>query len=85
MRPDRQSPLPGAKKSNNAQFHDDGVVVPESSEHERLLTVEDVAQRLRVRTTWVYRHADDLGVFRLGKYLRFSWPIVMERLKTLRR
>jgi hypothetical protein len=48
------------------------------------LTVEDVAQRLRVKTNWVYRHADDIGVFRLGKYLRFSWPIVMERLKTLR-
>jgi len=45
-----------------------------------LLNVEELALRLRVKESWVYRHADDLGVLRLGKYLRFQWPTVLERL-----
>jgi hypothetical protein len=44
------------------------------------LTVEEVAERLYVERSWVYSHADDLGVTRLGKYLRFYWPKVLERL-----
>ena len=48
-----------------------------------LLTVEDVAMRLRVKLSWVYSHADDLGVYRVGKYLRFSWNRVLERLEKL--
>jgi hypothetical protein len=46
-----------------------------------LLTVEEVAVRLRVQRSWVYGHADALGVIRLGKYLRFSWPRVLEHLE----
>ncbi len=42
-----------------------------------LLTVEEVAARLKLKPSWVYSHADDLGVFRLGKYLRFE--SVLER------
>src|SRR5713226_4481984 len=38
-----------------------------------LLTVEEIAVRLGVSRNWVYTHASELGVFRLGKYLRFSW------------
>ena len=46
-----------------------------------LLKVEEVAKRLRVKVSWVYTHADALGVYHLGKYLRFSWERVIERLE----
>ena len=45
-----------------------------------ILTVTEVAQRLRVAPSWVYGHADLLGAYRLGKYLRFDWKRVLERL-----
>jgi hypothetical protein len=45
-----------------------------------LLTVEEIAEKLKVKTSWVYSHADDLGVYRLGKYLRFTLERVIERL-----
>ena len=45
-----------------------------------ILTVTEVAQRLRVAPSWVYGHADFLGAYRLGKYLRFDWKRVLERL-----
>jgi len=45
-----------------------------------LLTVPELAKRLRVRTSWIYGHAAELGAFRLGKYLRFSWNSVLSRL-----
>ena len=45
-----------------------------------LLTVEEVAAKLRVPRSWVHSHADDLGVIRAGKYLRFDWLIVRDRL-----
>src|SRR5260370_42044666 len=47
-----------------------------------LLNVRELANKLRLRPSWVYDHADDLGAFRLGKYLRFSLPRVMERLES---
>ena len=47
---------------------------------EQLLTVEEVATRLSVSRNWVYNHADAIGGYRLGKYLRFSWPRVLDRL-----
>ena len=47
----------------------------------QLLTVSEVAHRLGVTCGWVYTHAGQLGVYRLGKYLRFSWPTVLERLQ----
>ncbi len=46
----------------------------------QLLTVDELAARLSVSRNWVYGHASALGVYRLGKYLRFSWPRVLERL-----
>ena len=46
-----------------------------------LLMVQELANRLRVKPSWVYAHADDLGAYRLGKYVRFSWPRVLERLE----
>jgi hypothetical protein len=47
---------------------------------DQLLTVDEVAARLSVSRNWVYNHADAIGGYRLGKYLRFSWPRVLERL-----
>ena len=49
-------------------------------ESERFLTIDELAIRLRVKPSWIYSHADDLGVIRLGKYLRFSWDRVLEHL-----
>lgn len=46
-----------------------------------LLTVDELAARLRVKRSWVYDHADDLGGYRLGKYLRFSWARMVQRLE----
>lgn len=50
-----------------------------------LLTVDELAGRLRVKPSWVYTHADDLGGYRLGKYLRFSWARVIEHLERVTR
>jgi excisionase family DNA binding protein len=50
-----------------------------------LITVEEVASKLRVKKSWVYTHANGIGVYRLGKYLRFSWPRVLECLDMKRR
>jgi hypothetical protein len=47
-----------------------------------ILTVCEVAQRLRVAPSWVYGHADLLGAYRVGKYLRFDWERLLERLPT---
>jgi len=46
-----------------------------------LMTVEEVASKLRVKRSWVYTHADELGVYHAGKYLRFSWSRVLECLE----
>ncbi len=50
------------------------MVVPSDDE---LLTVEEVAQLLKVPASWVYEHcgkqvSDPLPHVKLGKYLRFS-------------
>lgn len=52
----------------------------ENRPEDQLLTVDEVATRLSVSRNWVYNHADAIGGYRLGKYLRFSWPRVLERL-----
>jgi hypothetical protein len=52
----------------------------EVSGEPEFLTVSEVALRLRVTKNWVYNHARSLGVYHLGKYLRFSWPKVLEKL-----
>ena len=46
-------------------------------ENEVLLTVRDVAERLRVPVSWVYEHVrpdcrDPIPHVKLGKYVRFS-------------
>jgi hypothetical protein len=47
---------------------------------DQLLTVDEVPTRLSVSRNWVYNHADAIGGYRLGKYIRFSWRRVLERL-----
>lgn len=51
-----------------------------AEETPELLTVSEVAVRLRVPKSWIYGHADDIGALRVGKYLRFQWAQVLERL-----
>jgi excisionase family DNA binding protein len=48
---------------------------------EGLLTPDELAERLRVKRSWVYGHADELGAYRLGKYLRFSLSRVLNILE----
>jgi hypothetical protein len=48
---------------------------------EVLLTPQELAARLQVTPGWVYRHAGRLRAFHLGKYLRFSWPRVLEAME----
>ena len=48
---------------------------------DEILTVSETAERLRVAPSWIYGHAELLGAYRLGKYLRFSWKRVLERLE----
>jgi excisionase family DNA binding protein len=57
-----------------------GATVGRNQDERHLLTVEEVAVRLCVSRNWVYSHASEIGAYRLGKYLRFSWPRVLERL-----
>jgi len=52
------------------------------NDRNQVLTVPELADRLRVAPSWVYAHADVLGAYRLGKYLRFDWSRVLERLST---
>ena len=48
---------------------------------DEILTVSEIAQRLRVPKSWVYGHAPLLGAYRLGKYLRFSWNRTLQHLE----
>lgn len=73
-------------------FHDDELVeaialrVAELVERptRRLMTVDEVAEMLRVSPDWVRDHADELGVFRLGSgpvgRLRFDRARVLEAI-----
>lgn len=45
------------------------------------LTVEQVSQLLKVKCSWVYSHAEEIGCFRVGKYLRFKESEIEERLR----
>jgi excisionase family DNA binding protein len=61
---------------------------PDCVYRERLLTVTEVADLLRVRASWIYERsrrsgADQIPHFKLGKYLRFSEQAVLEWLENL--
>lgn len=49
-------------------------------DEEKLLTVDEVAGLLQVKSSWVYSHSENLGALRIGKYLRFSWSRVLLNL-----
>jgi hypothetical protein len=69
-------------KSLNHVESDPAIEYPDTGAHEptALLTPSELAMRLRVQLSWIYTHADDLGVLYVGKYLRFRWRTVLERL-----
>jgi excisionase family DNA binding protein len=51
-----------------------------------LLTPDELAARLKVHKSWVFektrrRCSDPLPCIRVGRYLRFNWPDVVEWLK----
>ena len=48
-----------------------------------LLTVQQIADRLQLKRSWVYSNAESLGAYRVGKYLRFRWDRVLEKLESL--
>jgi hypothetical protein len=48
-----------------------------------ILTVNELAERLKVEPSWIYenqRGLRPLPVLHCGRYLRFSWPAVCEWL-----
>jgi hypothetical protein len=55
-----------------------------------ILTPAQLAKRLQVKISWVYESTRGRGrfggpplpVLRVGKYLRFAWPDVIEWLRT---
>jgi hypothetical protein len=59
---------------------------------EDILTPAQLAKRLQVKVSWIYESTRGRGrfggsplpVLRVGKYLRFSWPEVIEWLRTNR-
>jgi hypothetical protein len=53
----------------------------ESRPADALLTVPEVAAILRVPSSWVYSHAAELGVYKVGKYLRFEREVVLEEIR----
>ena len=62
--------------------------LPDCVYRERLLTVVEVAELLKVPISWVYersrrRGAAQIPHFKLGKYLRFSEQAVLKWLEGL--
>src|ERR1022692_2348873 len=54
---------------------------------EDILTPEEVAARLKVPPSWVYektraRCRNPMPCLRLGRYIRFSWPSIIQWLST---
>jgi excisionase family DNA binding protein len=49
---------------------------------ERLLTAKEVGERLSVPETWVRQESREgrMPCLRLGRYVRFDWPAVVEWL-----
>ena len=54
----------------------------QASDKPTLLTVKEIAAVLQVQPSWVYPHADALGAFRVGKYLRFSLNVCSEETRS---
>lgn len=50
---------------------------------EKILTPQELADRLKVPVFWIYektrsRSRDPLPVIRLARYMRFDWPHIVE-------
>ena len=80
---DRVDPTPSARR--DVEVFDlpltDTRVATAVRDGAQFLTVQEVASRLGVSRNWVYNHAETLGAYHLGKYLRFSWSRVLECLE----
>ena len=52
----------------------------------QLLTVEELAERLNVRKSWVYRQTSLLRIspIKVGKYNRYDWNQVIQDLEKLK-
>jgi len=74
------SRTPGVEVFDLSLTESEAATGKEKKAENQLLTVDEIAARLSVSRNWVYNHADAIGGYRLGKYLRFSWPRVLERL-----
>jgi len=58
-----------------------GAPAPQPLDASLILTLPEVAQRLKVSNRWVYektrtRCQQPLPVMRIGRYVRFYWPTV---------
>ncbi len=48
-----------------------------------ILTPQELAKRLRVPVSWVYKHSSNsLPTLRCGMYLRFDWRAVCDWLRS---
>ena len=72
--------MPGVEVFDLSLTESEAATGEEKKTENQLLTVDEIAVRLSVSRNWVYNHADAIWGYRLGKYLRFSWPRVLERL-----
>lgn len=61
------------------------VAVPDSPPVERYLTPEQVEELLQVPRGYAYRHKQELGGVKVGKYLRFPRSSLHRRLERRRR
>lgn len=73
---------------NSRITHDSGMP-SESSVHNEMATVNQIAEVLQVPPSWVYERTRRRGIeriphFKLGKYLRFSRAEVFEWLERQR-
>lgn len=62
---------------------------PASISPEDILTPTELAKRLKVGKGWVFektrkRQQNPIPVFRIGRYIRFSWPAVVAWLESTR-
>jgi len=58
------------------------------NENLKLLTIDELAQLLKVQTSWIYRRTMETGPgaiprIKMGRYLRFEWEAVEAWLRSL--
>lgn len=60
-------------------------VSPPRLEPGDILTPQELAKRLKVPLSWIYKNVGRLPVLRCGRYLRFCWPDVVAWLRAGKR